>query len=201
MLWCCIFQLQCCIIFVNSAIILSLCSLTAKTNMVIRCALYSFSGVSDFNCMLEFFASVLKGWIFTSLYGTAQLQGNICTCPVSGKKGYGTHVRITAALSQGFALAWTRLVRIPLAHFRCVRMLLGAELYRTLGMADVIFLRIWYVVSPHKPAFLEQIWKVTELQISQNYYTVLCDNIFTLPGCAHFLGDQDTLPHVLISGS
>jgi len=50
--------------------------------------------------------------------GTAQLQGNIHMCPTSGKKRRGSYLSLAAALSQGFALAWTRLMRIP--HTSCL---------------------------------------------------------------------------------
>ena len=70
-------------------------------------------------------------------YSTAQLQGNVRTRfrsvshafqthPCLTKKGRGTHVHLVAALSRGFALAWTCLACVPDAsctRFRRVRML------------------------------------------------------------------------------
>ena len=57
------------------------------------------------------------------MYGTVQLQGNVCTCPrcdlhafwmhtTSGKKGVVVTLSLAAALSQGFTFAWTHLVHV-----------------------------------------------------------------------------------------
>ena len=92
--------------------------------------------ISPLHCVVYFIYTYIM-WSKTCyytlyVYSTAQLQGNIrtrfrhvshafWTRPRLTKKGHGTHVRLVAALSQGFALAWTRLACVPDAFYMCFR--------------------------------------------------------------------------------
>ena len=92
-------------------------------------------------------------------YSTPQLQGNIRTCfrcvshpfrvcptcildaSAFGKKVHGTHVRLAAALLQGFVLARMRLVCVPdvsCTHFRCVSHTFQMHLNITMELSSTV---------------------------------------------------------------